>query len=217
MTLSHQAMDLWGPRRATSLREARRRTGFVHIIRLLFTSGAVVAAGFLLGPAIQHAFSTAAPPANGPALSVTILNPRFEGRDANDRPYVITADTARRRRENVALIDLVNPHLADETSTNVYAREGVFDRSKQILDLVGDVVMTDAAGYTFRAEKARMFVEENRVEGQTPLKGVGPIGELTGDTYEVLDSGDRIIVSGHVQSRFVRRPRDAAAAPDGGE
>ena len=118
---------------------------------------------------------------------------------------MLTAETARRRRENVGMIDLVNPRLEDATSTAVQAREGVWDDNLKVLDLVGDVVMTDAAGYTFTADRTRMFVEESRVEGQTPLYGVGPFGEVRADLYEVLDDGDRIVLTGKVWTKFVRK------------
>lgn len=209
---SGHAMDLWGPRRVTTLREARRRTALVHIIRLLFTVGAVLSAGLLIGPAVQHAISASAPRYTAPTLAVTMLNPRFEDRDANDKPYVITADTARRRRENVNMIDLVNPKLEDAVSTSVRAREGVFDRTGQVLDLVGDVVMVDAAGYTFTADTARIHVRDNRVEGRTQLYGVGPIGEVRADGYEILDEGDRIVLTGNVWTQFkARRDRPGTA------
>jgi lipopolysaccharide export system protein LptC len=204
---AHHSMDLWGPRRATSLKEARRRTAAVHIIRLLFTCAAVVSAGVLIGPVVKKALGPTAPPLTSPTLNVTMMNPRFEGIDAGGQPYVITADTARRRRENAALIDLSNPRLVDNTSSNVKAREGVYDRDTQVLDLIGDVVMTDAAGYTFTADKARMYVKDNRVEGATPLHGFGPVGEVRADTYEVLDDGDRLVLTGHVWTRIVSRGR----------
>jgi lipopolysaccharide export system protein LptC len=200
---AHHSMDLWGPRRATSLKEARRRTATVHIIRLLFTCAAVVSAGVLIGPVVKKAFGPTSAPITSPTLNVTMLNPRFEGLDANGNPYVITADTARRRRENVSLVDLANPRLVDQTSSNVKAREGVYDRDAQVLDLIGDVVMTDAAGYTFTADKARMFIKDNRVEGATPLHGFGPVGEVRGDSYVVLDNGNRIIVTGHVWTKIL--------------
>lgn len=207
-TAARHSIDMWGPRRVTTLREARLRTGLVHIVRLLFTVGAVLSAGLLIGPAVQHAISSSAPRYTAPALAVTMINPRFTDSDANGKPYVITADTARRRREDVSVIDLVNPKLEDSLATSVRAREGVFHRNDQILDLVGDVVMLDAAGYTFTADSARIYVRENRVEGQTPLYGVGPVGEVRADGYEVLDDGDRIVLTGNVWTRFnARRPR----------
>lgn len=211
---SHHSMDIWGPRRATSLKEARARTALVHILRLLFTIGAVLSAGVLVGTVINS--SLAAPPVAGPTsgLSVTVLSPRFEGFDANDRPYSLTAETARRRRENVSLVDLVSPRLEDAASTIVQAREGVWNAETEVLELVGDVVMTDAAGYTFTSQRTRMYVKDNRVEGQTPLNGVGPIGEVRADQYEVTDDGRRIVLKGNVWTKFTPKRKRGETTRD---
>jgi hypothetical protein len=65
-----------------------RRTALVHILRLLFTIGAVLAAGMAAGHG--HREQPAAPKGAEPGatgLSVTVLGPRFDGYDANERPY----------------------------------------------------------------------------------------------------------------------------------
>ena len=208
-------MEIWGPRRATSLKEARQRTALVHILRLLFTIGAVLSAGWLLGTVIESTLREQGSGAPPTGLSVTVLAPRFEGFDANDRPYSLTAETARRRRENVSLVDLVNPRLEDAASTVVQAREGVWNADAEVLDLVGDVVMTDAGGYTFTSQKTRMFVKDNRVEGQDPLNGVGPIGEVRADAYDVLDNGNRIVLKGNVWTRFQAKKKRGDPAGGG--
>lgn len=204
-------MDMWGPRRATSLKEARSRTALVHILRLLFTIGAVLSAGVLFGYVINNALNAGRPPITTAGAGATVIAPRFEGRDDNDKPYVLTAETARRRRAEPELVDLVNPRLVDAASTQVQARDGVWNDKSKILDLVGDVVMTDAGGYTFTADQTRMYVEENRVEGKTPLRGYGPIGEVTASEYEVVDDGDRIILRGNVWTKFT--PKKKRYAP----
>jgi lipopolysaccharide export system protein LptC len=215
---AHHSMDMWGPRRATSLKEARQRTALVHILRLLFTIGAVLSAGILVGYVINNMVNAGRPPVAGAGAGATMFGPRFEGRDDNDRPYVLTAETARRRREATGLIDLVSPRLEDAASTAVQARNGVWDDQKKILDLVDDVVMTDAAGYTFTADRTRMYVEENRVEGKTPLRGYGPIGEVRADQYEVVDDGDRIILRGNVWTKFTpKKGRDGTPINGSGE
>jgi lipopolysaccharide export system protein LptC len=206
-------MELWEPRRATSLKDARARTALVHILRLLFTIGAVLAAGILMGTLVQSIFrSDANPP---PVASATMLNPRFEGLDASDRPYSLTAETARQRRENRKITDLVNPRLEDWSATQVRAREGVFNDEEDVLDLVGEVVMTDAAGYTFTAERSRIFLGENRVDGQTPLTGYGPMGDVRADAYEVLNDGNLLVLKGNVSTRFIpKKARDQAGGGD---
>lgn len=201
----HSTLEMWSPRLATSLRDARRRTAVVHILRLLFTTGAVISAGLLLGPVIQNSLDLrpTRPTPSGP--NVTILSPRFEGRDVNDRPYTLTAATARRRPENTEIIDLVAPHLEYMSDSAIDAREGVFNREAQTLDLTGDVVMTDAAGYTFHADSARALITESRVFGRTQLTGSGPIGEVRADAYEVSEDGDVIDLTGNVWSRIKAR------------
>jgi lipopolysaccharide export system protein LptC len=210
MTVAHHSMDMWGPRRATSLKEARGRTALVHILRLLFTIGAVMSAGILIGFLVKHGLEQGQAKPAPPPTGVTVLGPQFRGRDANDQPYTITAETARRRRDNSAIVDLTNPHLENADSKTVSAREGVWDEKSRILDLVGNVVMQDAAGYTFTTESARMYVEENRVEGPVPIKGVGPIGEISADSYEVLDDGNHIILRGNTTTTFTPKKRDGA-------
>jgi lipopolysaccharide export system protein LptC len=206
---AHHSMDLWGPRRATSLKDARRRTALVHILRLLFTIGAVLSAGWLLGTVIESTMRERRTQPGTAGLSVTVHGPRFDGYDDNDQPYTLTAMTAQRRRDNPVLVDLVNPRLKDATSTTVQAREGIWNSETEELDLSGDVVMTDAGGYTFTSQKTRMFVREGRVEGQEPLTGFGPVGEVKADAYEVLDDGNRILLKGNVWTKFTakKRPR----------
>ncbi len=205
--LSQHSMAHWGPRRATSLKEARRRTALVHILRLLFTIGAVLSAGWLLGTIIESSFRERRTQPGAAGVSVTVHGPRFDGFDSSDRPYTLTAMTAQRRRDNVSLVDLVNPRLKDAASSTVQARAGVWNTDLEVLDLEGDVVMTDAAGYTFTSQKTRMYVRENRVEGQEPLQGFGPVGEVRADAYEVLQDGNRIILKGNVWTKFTPKPR----------
>jgi lipopolysaccharide export system protein LptC len=204
VSAAHHSIDLWGPRRATSLKEARKRTALVHILRLLFTIGAVLSAGWLLGTIIESSLRERHAQPGTAGLSITVHGPRFDGFDDNDRPYTLTAATAQRRRDNPGLVDLVNPRLKDAASSTVQARTGIWNTELEVLDLSGDVVMTDAGGYTFTSQKTRMYVKENRVEGQEPLNGFGPVGEVRADAYEVLDDGNRIVLKGNVWTKFTR-------------
>ncbi|MEQ1782963.1 MAG: LPS export ABC transporter periplasmic protein LptC [Hyphomonadaceae bacterium] len=204
---SEHVMALWGPRRAISLKEARQRTALVHILRLLFTIGAVLSAGWLVGTVIESSLRERTTQSSAGGVSVTVHAPRFDGFDSQDRPYTLTAMTAQRRRDNLSLVDLVNPRLKDYTSTTVQAREGVWNAELEVLDLQGDVVMTDAAGYTFTSQKTRMYVKDSRVEGQEPLNGTGPIGEVRADAYEVLEDGNRIVLKGNVWTKFTPKKK----------
>ncbi len=191
--------DFWVPKRRLTLGQARKRSDLVRFLRMLFTSCAAISAGILIGnlaySVIQHGQRTEID--KTPNI-VTMLNPRFTGRDAAGVPYVITADSAKRNEANAQLVELVNPMLDNGMTGTVRAPTGVFDQGSQQLELFKEVVMTDANGNRFETTHARLFVQENRVEGLEPLVGAGPIGRIKADTYEILDGGERIVFKGNV-------------------
>ena len=193
---------MWEPRRAVTLAQARGRTNLVGILRMLFTVGAAASAGVLLGYVVFHAISsgrdTVAPPASG----VTMLNPQFNGRDASGQPFLITAATAKRRRGAVEVVDLDEPVLEDGLGTNVRANEGIYDRNARTLQLSGNVRLLDVTGYEFTSDTATMYVEDNRIEGRTPLTGEGPLGKVRADTYRVVENGSKVVLTGNVWTQI---------------
>lgn len=200
MTSTGATLDeFWAPKRRLSLRQARSRSDLVRLLRMLFTSGAAISAGVLIGSLAYSVISgTHGRQAFDDTQIVTMQNPRFTGRDAAGQPYVITADTAQRNGANPALIELVMPALDDGLNGTVRAPRGVFDQDAQHLELFEEVVLTDAGGNRFVTTHARMFVQENRVLGLQPLEGESPLGKIRADTYEIQEGGQRLIFRGNV-------------------
>ncbi len=193
------ALDLWAPRRQLTLAQARRRSDLVRRLRMFFVAGAAIAFGLFAGHILKSAIM-----AGGPEIElkgdeiVTMLNPRFSGRDASGQAYELTAERAQRRRVNDGALDLVMPVLTDALGSEVRAPSGFFDKDTGILELYENVQITDAGGYSFTTSSARIYVREGRVEGNAPLKGVGPLGDIRSDSYEILEEGDRFIFKGNV-------------------
>lgn len=208
----HDPASLWAPRRQLTLAQARKRSERVRMLRMLFVAGAAVSIGFFAGHIIKSALTSESQPVSvSKGDSVTMVNPRFTGRDSTGQSFQITADAARRRRGEGQTVDLVAPVLTDETGSLVSAPSGMYDRAAGILELYDNVSITDASGYTFVSKGARVFVGEGRIEGLSPLKGKGPLGDIRCDSYEVLDDGDRVVCVGNV--RTVIYPAPARAAP----
>ena len=202
---TEKALSLWEPRRQMTLEQARQRSSMVSVLRLAFTAGAAISAGMMIGHLTANAIS--ASPTSIERLSgdeiVTMVNPRFTGRDVAGRAFVITADTAQRRVGSGERIDLRNPELISEDGTRVAAPAGLYNQDDQTLELYEDVEVENAKGYLFRSTSAKMFIQEGRVEGIEPLSGSGPLGDVRSDTYEIVDEGDRILLSGRVEMTIV--------------
>ena len=188
--------------REITLGRVRRRSHLVSFLRFAFTVGVAVTAGIFVSYLVSHALTDMDTRAAQTVDGVTMLNPRFSGRDGRDRPYLITADTAKQRRGDGVVVDLEAPRLRDSLGTVVRAQEGIYDRALRQLSLTGDVQLEDAGGYRFSSQSAVMFVQDNRIEGDSPLEGGGPLGEVRADAYEVKDGGARIVLTGNVWTRI---------------
>ena len=156
----------------------------------------------------------ARPPAVQDDEAVTMVNPRFTGRDSNGEVFTITAEAAQRRRSADGVVDLVNPVMRDAKGAELKAPTGFYDRDKGILELYEAVNITDSAGYSFISRGARLILGEDRVEGLSPLEGKGPLGDIQADSYEILDNGNRIVFQGNVKTVIYPQPADPPATPE---
>lgn len=185
-------MEGWTPHRQLSLAQARNRTQMVRYMRFALVAAAIITLGIFLGFIARNAYDRAqgnAVAVNGDQ-TVTMVNPRFTGRDGAGSLYIITSETAQQRRENEDLIDLVNPKLVDSFGGEVTAPRGLYDRVNETLDLYEDVLVVDAEGYVFNSTHAQVFPKTGRVIGVEPLDGTGPLGDIRSDSYELdRDSG----------------------------
>lgn len=211
-TRHNDPISLWAPRRQLTLAQARRRSVRVRYLRYGFVAAAAAAIGLLTGYIVRSAISQeAAPPPVDDSQAVTMINPRFTGRDSAGEIFTITAEAAQRRRARDGAVDLVSPVLRDSKGTEVKAPSGYYDRNTGILELYEDVRISDAAGYMFNSQGARLHVAEDRVEGLSPLEGRGPLGDIKADSYEILDGGDRIVFKGNVQTVIYPSKADNSA------
>lgn len=210
----------WEPRRATTLTEARKRTAFIRLLRfcLVALAGLVV-----LAVAAQILFRSLGSEVTVPVTvgeDARMINPRFTGRDENGTPYVVTADAAiRRRGDEARMTELESPQLdydlifAGENAEGVLARTGLFDADTRTLDLNADVRFRTRSGYEFVAEHARIHLSDERVVGESPVEGEGPMGTIRADTYEILDGGDRVVFTGNVRTHLRNEASDGGDQP----
>jgi lipopolysaccharide export system protein LptC len=177
---------------------------------MIFIAGAAISAGCFVGPIIGQIIYSDSGVRAGPVKGVTMLNPRFNGRDSSGNVYTLIAATARRRLDEMSVVDLDQPQLEDGSGGYVRAASGVFDQANQVLTLEGDVYMENSFGYNFQTQSATVYLTEGRVVGPTPIIGYGPVGEMRGDQFEIINSGERATLTGGVWTRI----NDPDAEPD---
>ena len=217
MNTAHKEMlAQWAPQRQMTLAQARKRSSFINLLRMIFVAGAAISAGVIIGPIAATTLAGAGQQIDKLAGDevVTMLNARFTGRNESGEAYVITAEEARRRRADSSVINLTNPRLVDDQGTQVSAPIGVFYQSEEYLDLFQDVKVRDSEGYEFTTTAARVYVQDGRVQGLEPISGIGPLGDIIADSYEIEDEGDRVIFRGNVGFTLYPDGRDESEATE---
>jgi lipopolysaccharide export system protein LptC len=139
---------------------------------------------------------------------LSMINPRFQGIDDQNRPYTVTASEASQVKGDDDLIDLVRPQ-ADITMGNgewlsVLADTGRYQRSTRHLQLDGEVSLYQDKGYELHVESIAVDFDLGNAVSQTAVTGQGPAGELSGEGLKVQDRGAVIQLTG--KSRVLLYP-----------
>jgi lipopolysaccharide export system protein LptC len=145
------------------------------------------------------------------ARDLRMVNARFTGVDRQNRPFVITAETARQSPGADQLVALEGPK-GDLTSTSgswfeLTALSGTYQPEGQLLDLFGNVQLFQDKGNEFRTDTAHIDVAKGTAEGHDPVEGQGPFGHVVGDGFRVLEHGDIIIFTGNAHLELVPHER----------
>jgi len=84
------------------------------------------------------------------------------------------------------------------------AAKGIYGRTAESLDLEGSVVLYHDSGYEFLTEKAKIDLERSIAEGDVPVRGQGPFGNLQAEGFRLVDKGKTIYFTG--KSKLVIYP-----------
>lgn len=135
--------------------------------------------------------------------TLAMKNARYFGIDDSNRPFAVTADTARQEPGNQDLIFLTNPKADFTTSSGanvvVDALSGVYHQSTKVLDLAGGVNLFHDTGYEIHTPTATIELAGNAARGTEPVEGHGPQGRIQSSGFEIAGNRHDIIFTGKSQ------------------
>lgn len=201
---------------------ARLRARVVRNLRLVFL---VLIVALAANVVIQSVLAgRGAPALRTPMIgdAERIINPRFTGRDASGRAYVLTADSAVRRLAGIGnLTDLENPRIdyalllggaQEPDASEVLSRLGVYDDQTRLLHMTDRVRFSTRSGYRFQTEGASIDLDRGVIFGEDPVEGHAPWGGIQANGFELYEDGRRLRFTGGVVTRFY--VGGAASAPE---
>ncbi len=132
--------------------------------------------------------------------SLTMSNPRFDGIDAKQRPFSVSAQLASQADKDGNVIDLTSPE-ADVTIDggawlSINAESGRYLRKEQKLDLNGAVSLFHDQGFELHTRDVQVDLATSSARSAQPVQGQGPSGNLVADGMVVQDGGKRVFLLG---------------------
>lgn len=182
-----------------------RYSRFVSVSKMLLVLmtflliGAVVVLPLMRGDAggMRVAFTATE---ESPEMEPVMKNPRFQGADHKDQPYMVTADSAIQRDKST--VDLVNVS-ADMTMKDswllVKAKKGTLSLGEKELWLDGDVTLFHDAGYEMRTARVLVDLSKSEARGDTEVEGHAAMGSIKAGSFTVFDRGKHLVFHGPVK------------------
>ena len=194
-----------GPRLITI---SQRHSRFVSAMKLVLPATAAVLIGIVLAwpgafdDAGQAQKRSLAAQRDGGVEPLTMIKPRYNGTDGENRPFMITAKSAThdpRDQRRVTLETLqADIVLADGTGVSLTAKGGVYHQADMTLDLAGPVRIASDSGYEFRAGDVAIDIGRGTARSDAPVHGQGPIGKLKADRMRIEARGRNFIFKDNV-------------------
>ena len=142
------------------------------------------------------------------ARELRMINPRYAGTDRLNRPFVVTAAVGRQVPNRSDLMSLEKPRaemiVHGGAKVVLTAATAIYQSQPQLLDLFGDVTLTHQNGTRFVTQRAHANLANDTAEGNDPVEGHGPSGDVRGQGFRLLDKGDTIIFTGRFASHSAR-------------
>lgn len=155
--------------------------------RIVFSSGS------LAGKALQ-------------AMQSMMQNPNYQGVDAKNRPYTVSADRAIQiDKQNVALENIrADIALENDRWVALNAGSGTLNLTTKQLELTGGVSVFYDEGYEFRTQTVHIDIEQGSAFGEDLVEGQGPLGTIKSQGFALLDHGKMIIFNQSVTLKLYR-------------
>ena len=194
----------FGQRRTASLRRYSRFVGVAK--RILPATALALVMLVAVWPRIQGAidsmhFARLPKIDVSQARQVRMVDARYTGVDRDNRPFVVTADTASQMPKADDAISLDSPK-ADLATTaggwdELTAYVGLYQPQVQQLDLFGNVELYQNKGNALRSDSVTINMAQGTAVSHDPVEGDGTFGHVQAQGLRVLDRGQTIIFTGH--------------------
>lgn len=210
----------WRDQRRPGAGATQRYSRFVRIMKvtlplIAFSLVVLVVVYSMLGRDTQN-FKITLERRSGSADDRQLVAPRLTGTDGKGQPFTVTAKSATQapgKSQKMSFDSVVGDiTMQDKSWLALEATRGLMDGEAKTLDLYDTINIFTDKGYECHTNAARYDFGVGVLRGDHAINCQGPLGLITGQSFEGLRDPGRMMFSGGVSTTIFPAPRDAAAA-----
>lgn len=124
-----------------------------------------------------------------------LINPKLVDTDEKDHPFTLTAESSVQGQDTQSTLEKPQGKMQtdQETDVEITADTGDFDRDAGILTYKKNVVLKTNDGYVFNTQQAQVHLKTQIADGQDPITGHGPAGEIAAAQGFKLDKNQKTL------------------------
>ncbi len=204
--------------RLDAFRAAGRHTWRVRLLRRTIMSVVIAGMAAILVFAAFNSFRSAMPGLSVEGLGlngtrVTMERPKLAGFHTDGRPYTVLAKSAVQDAKTPNILELheIDAHvtMSDGSLAHVVSSFGIYDSSKETMQLKQDVHLTTDAGSDVRMSSAFVEFKTGSVDTRDAVTVVMSTGTVIADSMHMVDNGKQVTFEGHVRSLLLPAPAAA--------
>ena len=132
---------------------------------------------------------------------IALTGARYQGVTSSGQPFLITADQASEANDGSGRIDMQQPRatitMKNGQIIKLQSNYGVFDQPNDVVDMAGDVVVTQPAKNLKLASDALFAdLKLGEMRSLVPVTVTDDARRIDAETMTVFDNGDRIQFGG---------------------
>ncbi len=127
--------------------------------------------------------------------------PRYQGIDAHNRPYTVSADSGLQKDKDTVELKKINAEMTGDNNAwmALISGSGMLNITSKQLELLDGVEVFYEGGYQFRTASAHVDTSKGSAIGDKPVEGHGPTGTITAKSFSILERGNIIRFKGEVK------------------
>lgn len=133
-----------------------------------------------------------------------MVNPRYSGIDADDRPFKVRAASAVQPRgvaDEVTLTAITaSMELQGGINVSIDAGTGTYRPSQEILALSGPVTVVTSNGYRIDASDSVVDLDDHLVTSEQKVDAAGPLGRFKAKGFQARIDEDKLLFIGGVSA-----------------